>query len=88
MAITDSRDDLAHRPERRSQLECWQRGSESSVLSQPVAWVGEVDKAEDLRLDRTVALKFLPEALTADGKALRRLRDEAKAACEMQVTAR
>jgi serine/threonine-protein kinase len=42
--------------------------------------MGEVYKAEDLKLHQTVALKFLPEAIALDGAALARFHNEVRIA--------
>lgn len=41
--------------------------------------MGEVYRAKDIRLDRDVAIKVLPDHLAADAAALKRFEREAKA---------
>ena len=45
--------------------------------------MGVVYKAEDTKLERTVAIKFLPRQITADSEERERLKIEAKAAASL-----
>src|SRR5690348_15734850 len=45
--------------------------------------MGEVWKAEDTRPGRTVAIKVLPPAVSADAEALARLKREARTAAQL-----
>ncbi|KPK88705.1 hypothetical protein AMJ80_10730 [bacterium SM23_31] len=45
--------------------------------------MGVVYKAEDTKLDRFVALKFLPSHYTSDDKAVERFKREAKAEAKL-----
>jgi serine/threonine protein kinase len=45
--------------------------------------MGEVWKAEDTRLGRTVAIKILPQAVAADGQSIARMKREARTAAQL-----
>jgi serine/threonine protein kinase len=49
--------------------------------------MGEVYRARDTRLDRTVALKILPAELAADPERMRRFVQEAKVASALSLFA-
>ena len=78
-AFVDSRLSPAYSPERYSPGEML-AGRFQIVKFIAAGGMGEVYKAEDTRLDRMVALKFLPKELAEDRQSLDRFRREAKAA--------
>src|SRR5262245_28699107 len=70
--------------ERQVQAMTGQRIGHYKILSRLGAGgMGEVYLAEDLKLARKVAIKFLPPAMTADEAARKRLRREAKSAAAL-----
>ena len=75
----DRRLDLGYYPERLEPGEVL-AGRFRIVDFLAAGGMGEVYKAEDLRLERIVVLKFLPENLAKDPHSLERFRREAKAA--------
>jgi len=78
-AFVDSRLSPAYSPEHYSPGEML-AGRFRIVKFIAAGGMGEVYKAEDTRLDRMVALKFLPKGLAEDRQSLDRFRREAKAA--------
>jgi serine/threonine protein kinase len=47
--------------------------------------MGEIYKAEDIKLKRTVALKFLPSSFSSDEESKKRLLHEAQAALAIKT---